>query len=312
MKIKAKAEIKDIATVYIAEFSTGKLIEFVESVQPPIPRDEKWVLMISSLFGCPVQCRFCDAGGYYQGKLTADEIFKQIDYLIQKRYPEKKIPVKKFKIQFARMGEPALNESVLTVLQEFSTRYDAKGFLPSISTIAPAGRKEFFDTLLDIKKTVYPKNFQLQFSIHSTDEKTRDWLIPVKKWNFQQISEYGSMFYDKNGRKITLNFALVKDATIDAEVLHSFFPPEQFLIKLTPVNPTYAAYKHKLTSAINPKISEYPFIHELHEYGYDVILSIGEIRENEIGSNCGQFITNFLKNKKHFSDSYTVPLQSPT
>ena len=69
MKITAKAGKEDIATVFIAEMDNGKLIEFVESVQPPIPREKKWVLIVSILYGCPIGCRFCDAGEYYMGKL---------------------------------------------------------------------------------------------------------------------------------------------------------------------------------------------------------------------------------------------------
>ena len=74
MRVVAKTGREDIAVAYVAETAEGKLIEFVESVQPPIPRDQKWVLIVSTLHGCPVACRFCDAGGHYRGGLTYDEI----------------------------------------------------------------------------------------------------------------------------------------------------------------------------------------------------------------------------------------------
>jgi len=108
MKIIAKTGKESIATVYIAETEDGKLIEFVESVQPPIPRQKKWVLTLSTLYGCPVGCRFCDAGNYYEGKLSLNDIMSQIDYLIVSRFPHREVSVHKFKIQFARMGEPSL------------------------------------------------------------------------------------------------------------------------------------------------------------------------------------------------------------
>ena len=66
MKILAKTGTEDVAIVYIAEMDNGRLVEFVESVQPPIPREKKWVLIVSTLYGCPVGCRFCDAGEYYE------------------------------------------------------------------------------------------------------------------------------------------------------------------------------------------------------------------------------------------------------
>ena len=117
MKIIVKTGDENIAMVYMAETEDGKLIEFVESVQPPIPREKKWILTLSTLYGCPVGCRFCDAGIYYEGKLSKDDIMSQIDYLIASRFPDREVPVPKFKIQFARMGEPSFNQNVLNVLQ---------------------------------------------------------------------------------------------------------------------------------------------------------------------------------------------------
>lgn len=61
LKVLYKTEDRDIATVYLAEDNKGRMVEFVESIQPPYSRDEKWVLIVSILFGCPVNCRFCDA-----------------------------------------------------------------------------------------------------------------------------------------------------------------------------------------------------------------------------------------------------------
>jgi len=53
MKIVASAGHPEVAMVYVVEFPKG-LVECVEAVQPPRSREEKWVLMISTLFGCPI------------------------------------------------------------------------------------------------------------------------------------------------------------------------------------------------------------------------------------------------------------------
>ena len=309
MKIVAKAGKEDIAMVYIAEMDHGKLIEFVESVQPPIPREKKWVLSISTLYGCPVGCRFCDAGSYYQGKLSKNDIISQIDYLILNRFSPREIPVQKFKIQFARMGEPSFNPNVLDVLQELPDLYDAPGLLPSLSTIAPKGRDNFFKRLLEIKNKIYKEKFQLQFSIHTTDLEKRDWLLPVSKWGFEEISEYGEVFSKKGERKITLNFALADKMPIDPDVLLNHFSPDKFLIKITPVNPTYQAMKNRISSPIMPNGKNYEIIDPLRKAGYEVLISIGELEENYIGSNCGQHITNYLREKKTIKDGYTYTLE---
>jgi len=74
MKILASTGREDVAMVYMAEIEQGKLVEFVESVQPPLPREKKWVLIVSTLFGCPVKCLMCDAGSHYEGKLSREDI----------------------------------------------------------------------------------------------------------------------------------------------------------------------------------------------------------------------------------------------
>ncbi len=192
MKIIGSAGNPDIALVYVAEFPSG-LIECVEAVQPPVPREDKWVLMISTLFGCPIACQMCDAGGHYRGKLTKNEMLKQIEFLIQQRYPDGYVPSKQFKIQFARMGEPALNMAVLEMLETLPNDINAPGLMPSLSTIAPHGTDEFFNRLIEIKDQIYPRGkFQFQVSIHTTDQKLRDQLIPVKKWDFEKISQFGN------------------------------------------------------------------------------------------------------------------------
>ena len=308
MKVIASTGREDIAIVYIVELSEGRLVECVESVQPPIPRQEKWVLLVSTLFGCPVGCAMCDAGGFYQGKPSAEEIFSQIDFMVRKRYPDGCIPSHQFKIQFARMGEPALNPAVLEVLAELPQRYHAPGLMPSISTIAPAGAKGFFERLLEIKNEYYfGGHFQFQYSLHTTDAKLRDDLIPIKKWSFAEMADFGERFYQAGDRKITLNFALAHQAPIEPEVLLDHFSPEKFLVKITPLNPTYRASKCQLASYIDPfqPDKSYPIVDSLRNAGYDVIVSIGEKEENQIGSNCGQYLRTHLAANQKMEAGYT-------
>jgi len=297
---------EDIAMVYLAKTSQGALVEFVESVQPPIPREEKWVLIISTMDGCPIGCMMCDAGGYYKRKLTKEEMLDQILFLVSKRFG-KTVPVKKFKIQFARVGEPSLNDYVLDVLESLPKLIDAPGLMPSISTVAPIGRDGWFDRLIEIKDKYYNGRFQMQFSIHSTDEKQRDKIIPLKKWSFRQIAEYGERFVKKGDRKITLNFALAKENIAQASVIKDNFDPEKFLIKITPVNPTYRAVENGLNSDVTDDglvLKHKLFVEELRNSGYEVIISVGELEENKIGSNCGQYVQRHLFSQNKLDGAY--------
>jgi hypothetical protein len=41
-----------------------------------------------------------------------------------------------------------------------------------------------------------------------------------------------------------------------------------------------------------------------------VILSIGEVEENQIGSNCGQYVLSYMAGEMPVKDGYTYPVQS--
>lgn len=304
MRIIAERGREDLAKVYVAlmrDNSESYLVEFVESLQPPIPRDEKWVIIVSSQFGCPVKCLMCDAGQGFTGNLTSEEIIDQIDYVIRRRFPNGKIDIPKFKIQFARMGEPALNPAVLDVLEKLPSIYHAPHLMPCIATIAPRGSDNFFERLYKIKQKLYNSGrFQLQFSINTTDEVKREKLIPFPKWDFLLIARYGDKFMEKGDRKITLNFAITRDYPVEAGIIRKYFNPEKFLIKLTPLNPTTRVKINNMETYINPDNpgSGEELVKAFNDYGYETILSIGELEENQIGSNCGEFVSMIKYNVK--------------
>lgn len=290
-----------VATVYLGITSTGKQVEFVDSLQRNIEREKKWVCIISSMIGCPVGCRFCDAGGFFKGKLSKGDMLEQIDFLVKKHYPDLSIPVEKWKIQFARMGEPSLNDAVLEILEVLPSLYHAPGLLPSLSSVGPKTGAGFFNRLIPIKDHHYPGRFQLQFSIHSTSEEQRNKWIPVQKWSFSEIAEFGERFKSAKDKKISLNFAVSEEAFIDPKVLRRYFHPDLFLVKMTPINPTYTSVFNQVRNDMHTETGElksHPdLVKELKDQGFEVILSIGNPEENDIGSNCGQYVQKHLMNK---------------
>jgi 23S rRNA (adenine2503-C2)-methyltransferase len=309
MRVVAQTGKEDVAMVYIAETGGGRRIEFVESIEPPIPREKKWVLIVSTLHGCPVGCRFCDAGMFFGGKLAKDEILSQLDYMIERRFPDRSVPVEKFKIHFARMGEPSYNEGVIDVLEDLIGLYDAPGLLPAVSTIAPMGTDAFFERLLVVKREIFQDRFQLQFSIHTTDGTLRDWLMPVQKWSFERIARYGERFFSAGDRKLTLNFALAEGMPVSVKALSRYFSPDVFIIKITPVNPTFHANENGINSHIRPGKQRYEIIDALRTAGYEVILSIGELEENHIGSNCGQYVMEGAGRRGKLKSGYSYEVR---
>jgi len=313
MKVFAVTGTPDVAEVFMADMGEERMIEFVEALQPPYSRDERWVLMVSTLYGCPVKCLICDAGGSYRGKPTAEEILLQIDHMVYRWYPDGHVPASKFKIQFARMGEPSFNMAVLDVLEQLPRRYSAHGLMPSVSTIAPRGADAFFEGLLDVKNRLYSnRRFQFQYSIHTTDVALRDKLIPVRKWSFAQMAAYGERFYRPGDRKITLNFALAEGMPVEPNVMLHYFDPERYLVKITPVNPTCHAVQNGLSTRIDPYRPETGQVvaQSLTAAGYDVIISIGEVEENAIGSNCGQYVLKYLEGQQTVQDGYKYQVEA--
>jgi 23S rRNA (adenine2503-C2)-methyltransferase len=295
LKVVRSEGSDDLARVFVGELPDRRLIEFVESVQPPIPRERKWVLIVSTLHGCPVGCPICDAGGAYGGRLTAEEIVAQVEYLVRRRYPDGHCPIPKLKVQFARMGDPAFNDAVLDAIEAIPSRLDLPGFLPSLSTVAPANREPFFDRLIQLKKERFSGGrFQMQFSLHTTDQKAREKLVPVRTWSFEQMAGFGERFREEGDRKIALNFAAPVGYPLKPEAIRGIFPPERFLIKLTPINPTRSAERSGLVGVIDPSdpgrcraVAE-----TFRAVGYETLVSIGEQEENTIGSNCGMYVSD--------------------
>jgi 23S rRNA (adenine2503-C2)-methyltransferase len=119
--------------------------------------------------------------------------------------------------------------------------------------------------------------------------------MPHPKWSFSKLSEYGEAFVKKGDRKIALNFAWTKDMPIDPDVIDKYFSREKFCVKITPLNPTMASEEGKLLSAFDPLCPEEAekLCDDFMSRGYETILSIGDTRENEIGSNCGMSVRKF-------------------
>jgi 23S rRNA (adenine2503-C2)-methyltransferase len=202
--------------------------------------------------------------------------------------------------------------AVLDVLEQLPARYNAPGLMPSISTIAPHGSATFFENLMDVKNRLYGNGrFQFQYSIHTTDAGVRDRLIPVRKWTFERMAAYGERFHQPGDRKITLNFALAEGMPVEPEVLLRHFDPAKYLVKITPVNPTCRAVQHGLSTRIDPYRPETGQVvaNSLKEAGYDVIVSIGEAEENQIGSNCGQYVLKYIESQRPLQDGYTYEVK---
>ena len=292
MKILTNTGRLDLAQIYVAGMrdDDNHLVEFVDACDPVVgDRRLKWVIVVSTQFGCPVRCLMCDAGGAFKGNLNFNEIKFQIETVLAAHGDIDPQQCGKLKIQFARMGEPSLNDAVLDVLPWLQSRYPKA--IPCIATMNPIGREQWFDRLLEIRE--HSGDFQLQLSINSTDDACRDRLMPYPKMSWKWMADYGRDFYRPGQRKVCLNFALCPEIPVSAEATRAYFDPEYFVIKLTPLNPTTAGEKNGMSPAANRGAVERMLARKAEEFaclGFPVIESIGHMEENLIGSNCGQAV----------------------
>ena len=189
-------------------------------------RKERWMVGVSTMSGCPVGCKFCATGNLKKCRnLTAEEIVEQVMFVVDKNL---KTPFtfnsKEFKINYTRMGEPFLNVGELKKAIKF------------IDESFPATKVHHYVSTIGVKGADYSwikDNITLQFSIHSFDEKYRDWLIPYK--NKATLEELGKV-RTKSGLKTTLNLTLARKEDFSIKELQRLFDPEYFFIKLSPIN----------------------------------------------------------------------------
>lgn len=296
MRVTGNRKIDGVSTVYLAEADDGSMIEFVE-VSPEIAegRMRKKVVILSTQAGCPVKCAICDAGYDFRRNLTAAELVFQAEYLygISKTdFDSAEI----LKIQFARMGEPALNHRVLDAADELRRRFI--GYMPCFATIAPAGSALWFERLLGMRDSF--RDIQLQFSIISTDEYARESVIPFPKQSFEWINNFGMRFFREGKRKAVLNFPVNDEFPLEPKVLSEKFSNSCFAVKLTPLNPTESVLERKMNSekyAQNIEAELNRISAEISKEGFDVIVSIGNMMENTAGSNCGQSVRRMMEKR---------------
>ena len=261
--------------------------------QSLLPLTEKWVVTISTQYGCSTGCEFCDVPKVGPGKnATFYDLTGQILAAVQ-LHPEI-VETKRLNIHFARMGEPTWNPAVLDCGKWLHTHLnDAFHVHPVVSTMMPKHNewlKTFIHTWMRLKNRLYRGEAGLQLSINSTDPKERERMFRGNACSLDQIARIMDGIIP-TGRKITLNFA-VAAYTIDPTVLKCYFDPAIYVIKLTPMHRTTTALQHGIETA-GDYTDFYPYLESetaLKAAGYDVLTFIASVEEDLGRITCGNAI----------------------
>lgn len=258
-----------------------------------LPLTDKWVITISTQYGCSMGCMFCDVPKVGPGRNTTfKDTVKQVLTGL-KLHPEIK-HTNRLNIHYARMGEPTWNPNVLDATKWLKKHIDPEYKIhPVVSTMMPKKNewlKTFIHTWMRMKNRLLQGNAGLQLSINSTNERERTDMFNNNALSLEEIGRIMEGIIP-NGRKITLNFPIA-GWEIDPDILLKYFDPDDYIIKLTPMHKTTTAIANKIRTEGNYVTYE-PYKKDeenLKCAGYGVIVFIASEYEDLGLITCGNVI----------------------
>ena len=260
--------------------------------QMMLPLADKWVITISTQYGCSMGCRFCDVPKAGPGRnATLDDMLNQIRTGMS-LHPGI-VESDRLNIHFARMGEPTWNPKVIECANRIHDGLGEFNPHPVVSTMMPkrnAKLGQFIESWMTVKNDMFRGNAGLQLSINSTSEVERNEMFSGNALSLRGIADImsGAVPF---GRKITLNFALA-GYRIDPDVLLRHFSPFRYLVKLTPMHRTAACAESGIaTGGVAEEYAPYAYDESrLREAGYDVLVFMASEEEDRSRITCGNAI----------------------
>ncbi len=230
---------------------------------------------ISSQVGCRMGCKFCAStlDGCVRS-LTASEMLEQI-YAITKDTGERVSNV-----VVMGMGEPLDNYDNLIRFLHLISREGGLHISQRNLTVSTCGIVPNMYRLAEEDLQI-----TLALSLHATSQEKRLALMPVaNKYPLDQVLEACRYYFEKTGRRLTFEYALVagvNDSKEDARELANLVGGLNCHINLIPVNTVVESGFHEPTAAGVLK-----FKNRLENYGINV--TIRREMGRDIDGACGQ------------------------
>jgi 23S rRNA (adenine2503-C2)-methyltransferase len=257
---------------------------------------ERTVICCSTQSGCPVGCKFCGTGNRFIRNLTSQEIVEQITTILRDKCIEDvSMKGKRFQIMFMSMGEPLLNwDNVETAIRGLHILFPEAELL--ISTIAP-GKSEAINRLLKLSKEI--DKIGLQFSIHKSNNKDRDELIPYKnKLSLGHIRDLGILWWKETGRRPYLNYCIdgTNNTIYDQCALMDVFSPVVFCFTFSVVCSKDESMKEAGFKNLDD-IRRFEEAFLVNGYNTRIFNPDGQ---DDIGGGCGQlwYVQQWMKEHK--------------
>ena len=228
------SQISDDGTIkWLLKLNDGNEIETVW-----IPDNKRGTLCISSQVGCTLTCKFCHTGTQRLVRnLTSAEIVGQVMLAMDELNDWPSASENRYltSIVLMGMGEPLYNyENVKTALEiimdHAGISLSRRRITLSTSGIIP-----------EIEKCGKDLGVNLAISLHATDDKLRDQLVPInKKYNIRQLLDAVRSYATiSNSRRVTWEYVMLKgvnDGIKDAKNLVNLIKGIPSKINLIPFN----------------------------------------------------------------------------
>ena len=199
-----------------------------------IPTEKRLTACLSSQVGCPMDCKFCATGKEgLKRSLKTSEILDQILFI------ENEMNQKVTNIVFMGMGEPLLNiDDLLLSIRSINEDFQISQRKITVSTVAIP---KMISKLSAKSFQILGKcQFTLAVSLHASNQKTREMIIPsAKNYDIKNIIEDSKQFVRNTGRRVSFEYLMlsgVNDKLEDANELSNLIKGFQCHVNLIQYN----------------------------------------------------------------------------
>jgi 23S rRNA (adenine2503-C2)-methyltransferase len=284
-----EARAKDGTVKILFNLKDGKTVETALMKFPSTGGKHRYTVCISTQVGCPIGCPFCATGQQgFERNLTPGEIIDQVLYFA--RYLQDKTIGREGEriknIVFMGMGEPLVNYDALWQAIEMLNSPDGFGLSARSMTISTAGLIPGIERLSNEKLQV-----GLAISLHASDNKLRDKLVPInKKYPLEELIPACREYFACTGCRVSFEYALfdgVNDSIVQAQSLADLIQGMNCHVNLISANQTT---NQKMQPS--PRNKVLAFQQELKNRGINCTLRLS--RGQDIDAGCGQLRSRFL------------------
>jgi len=177
-----------------------------------IPSERRLTACLSSQVGCPMDCKFCATGKEgLKRSLKASEILDQILSI------ENEMNRKVTNIVFMGMGEPLLNiDELLLSIKSINKDFQISQRKITVSTVAlPKMIRRLSEKSFQVLGNC---QFTLAISLHASNQKTRETIIPsAKNYEIKNIIEDSKQFVRDTGRRVSFEYLMLSGVNDKSE-----------------------------------------------------------------------------------------------